>query len=168
MKSDILLYDLKEIDRQITRWKGKTLASCLNAVAAVLQKLRRLEESDNYGFVQCVTCGKKGRYNEGFHGGHYISRRHASCKLLSLNIWQQCIRCNAYRDGELGRYRAFLGDRLASKLEARQHLTVNYSRYQLARRIVIYRKRVKHWETYLDKHSQLRPPDSNRQARLNF
>ncbi len=112
--------------------------------------MRRLEECDWNGICRCVTCGARKPWNDGIHGGHYISRRHKATKLFSLNIWPQCIRCNKYLSGNYGEYRKFLGDRLATRLETLKHRTVQWSRYQLAKRLIIYRKRVKYWENELE------------------
>lgn len=133
---------MDDIEKQLKRWKSKTLGSCRDATAKVLQELRRREESDSEGFCACVTCGKVSKWNDKMQGGHYISRRHSSTCLLSLNIWPQCIRCNQILNGNLGQYRLFLGDRLATKLENLSRVNYQFTRYGLAKRIVNFRRRI--------------------------
>ena len=135
----------KEVTKQLGRWvaKKKSVAACREEVAKVLQALRRVQEADFEGFCLCVTCGKKARWNDGIQGGHFIKRKHASTAIIGLNIWPQCIRCNHFLDGNESAYRKFLGERLVNRLEALKRRPVQFTRLQLAIRIVRFRTLLK-------------------------
>jgi hypothetical protein len=77
--------------------KKKTLdaRALSNKVAERLQLLRRLEHSDDNGFVSCVTCGTTKHFLDGMQGGHFIERSKSPTKLREENIWPQCAYCNA-------------------------------------------------------------------------
>ena len=67
-------------------------AKCLKA----FQLLRRLEESDDNGFCECVTCGEV-RYYKTVHGGHFLPKGKSSFYAFdSNNVWPQCPACNLY------------------------------------------------------------------------
>jgi len=68
--------------------KSKTTAQLVEQAAVLLQRLRRLEESDDNGYCQCITSGVIGHFSE-FQGGHYMGRRHTNTKLEKDNIWPQ-------------------------------------------------------------------------------
>lgn len=78
---------------------------------ARFQKLRRLEEANDEGYVTCISCGKRLPWNEA-QGGHYVGR---SCKATEIehdNVWPQCPRCNGYLQGNLIMYRRNLVRRI--------------------------------------------------------
>jgi len=77
--------------------KKRTLAEEVEVVAVLIQKVRRLEEADEFGFVVCVTCGKRRRWNDNMDGGHLISRNNKSTKLIEWQIWPQCKGCNKWK-----------------------------------------------------------------------
>ena len=59
------------------------------------QLLARISRADDDGYCTCVTCGKVGKYNDGFDGGHYIEK--GKCQYWMLhpkNIHPQCASCN--------------------------------------------------------------------------
>lgn len=81
---------MTEAEQQLKRWEKKQKSTCLNEVATVLQRLRRLEEAGDDGYCACVTCGVVRKWNDGIQGGHYITRTCTSTKLEESNIWPQC------------------------------------------------------------------------------
>jgi len=67
-------------------------SKCLTA----FQLLRRLEEADDNGFCECVTCGKVQHYTT-VHGGHFLPKGSSSFYAFdSNNVWPQCPGCNLY------------------------------------------------------------------------
>lgn len=65
---------------------------CLTA----FQLLRRLEEADDDGMCECVTCGEVNHYTT-FHGGHFIPKGASSFYAFDPNnVWPQCRGCNIY------------------------------------------------------------------------
>ena len=58
------------------------------------------------GYVKCVTCGTRKHFTE-VDAGHFTSRRHFSTRWLSLNVHEQCKKCNNWGAGEnylMGKY----------------------------------------------------------------
>jgi len=67
-------------------------AKCLRQ----FQLLRRLEEADDNGFCECVTCGEVRHYTT-VHGGHFVPKGKSSFyAFYSNNVWPQCPACNLY------------------------------------------------------------------------
>ncbi len=67
-------------------------SKCLTA----FQLLRRLEEADDNGFCECVTCGDVRHYTT-IHGGHFLPKGKSSFYSLDPdNVWPQCPACNLY------------------------------------------------------------------------
>lgn len=67
-------------------------AKCLRQ----FQLLRRLEEADDNGFCECVTCGEVRHYTT-VHGGHFVPKGKSSFYAFdSDNVWPQCPACNLY------------------------------------------------------------------------
>ena len=59
------------------------------------QLLARISRADDNGYCKCVTCGKVGKYNDGFDGGHYIEKGKSQYWMLEpKNIHPQCASCN--------------------------------------------------------------------------
>ena len=60
------------------------------------QLLRRLEEADDNGYCECVTCGVIKHYTE-VHGGHWLPKGKSSYfSLDKRNVWPQCVGCNLF------------------------------------------------------------------------
>lgn len=74
----------------------KTISRLIDDAAVILQKIRRIEESDNNGYCVCVSCGKKDHWKN-MHGGHWISRKKIATKLVRNNINPQCVSCNTFQ-----------------------------------------------------------------------
>lgn len=71
---------------------------------ANFQKLRRLEEANDEGYVTCISCGVRISWKEA-QGGHYIPRANRATEIESDNVWPQCQRCNGFLNGNPISYR---------------------------------------------------------------
>lgn len=115
--------------------KTKTIARLVNDAAELLQKIRRIEEADDNGYVSCVTCGVTRQWNDGIQGGHFISRVKTAHKLKPDNIWPQCKKCNGPLRGNHHAYTLFMVDRFGREyvddLLATQNETRKYSRPEI-------------------------------------
>ena len=60
----------------------------------------RLREANEYGMVQCFTCGKVAHYKDGMQNGHFQSRKHLSTRFDEENCQVQCVACNMFSQGE--------------------------------------------------------------------
>ena len=74
--------------------------SCLSA----FQKLRRLKEANDDGYVRCISCGKVIHWKEA-QGGHYIPRSYRATELEEDNVNPQCEYCNLKLNGNTAMYR---------------------------------------------------------------
>lgn len=90
--------------------KRKTSAKLSQDAAVLLQKLRRMEEADEHGMVECITCGYRSHWKK-MQGGHWIPRVHAFSRLAEWNVNPQCYGCNVTRHGCLDRYTTWMIDR---------------------------------------------------------
>lgn len=71
---------------------------------------RKLEESNDKGVCDCVTCDSRMHYTE-IQNGHYIDRKHNSTTFLPENNHPQCETCNVYKRGNINEYTKYLDDR---------------------------------------------------------
>ena len=78
---------------------------------ANFQKLRRLEEANNEGYVSCISCGVRIPWQEA-QGGHYIPRANRATEIEHDNVWPQCQRCNGFLNGNPIPYRRNLVKRI--------------------------------------------------------
>ena len=61
-----------------------------------LQLLRRIEEADDNGYCDCVTCGAPFFFKKG-DGGHFIPKGDSSFWALEeVNVNPQCKGCNGF------------------------------------------------------------------------
>lgn len=96
----------------------KSIGELTGEAAVLLQKLRRLEESDDNGYCACVTCGVVKKWNRGMHGGHFRPRGKSATKLDKNNIWPQCDACNGdgmKYHGKEAVYTMFLTDKFGAE-----------------------------------------------------
>jgi len=81
----------------------------------------RLREANDYGMVQCFTCGVVRGYKDGMQNGHFQSRRHMSTRFDDENCQVQCMKCNMFSQGEQYKFALALdakyGEGTASELE---------------------------------------------------
>ena len=75
--------------------KRRTIAQEVDKAAVLLQKLVRMKAADDFGYCQCVTCGKVDHY-KAMQGGHFIPRGRTILKLYEPNIQVQCASCNCW------------------------------------------------------------------------
>jgi hypothetical protein len=78
--------------RKITR-KG-----LIAKIDSAFSRWVRKKHADEYGFVECVTCGTRLRWEDA-QAGHWIKRGHASVRWDERNVYPQCPGDNLYKDG---------------------------------------------------------------------
>lgn len=130
--------------------KRKTIARLVDDAAILLQKIRRIESSDENGYCKCVTCGKVEHYKE-MHGGHYIPRAKTATKLHELNIHPQCVSCNKYRAEEAKCWYATYmietyGYEFVKWLQAESRKEKKYTRPEIEEIISQFKQRLKELE----------------------
>jgi len=60
----------------------------------------RLRDANEYGMVQCFTCGIVRGYKDGMQNGHFQSRKHMATRFDEENCQVQCIKCNIFDSGQ--------------------------------------------------------------------
>jgi hypothetical protein len=60
----------------------------------------RILAADEYGMVECFTCGKRARWKgDGMQAGHGIPRQHFGTRYNMKNLAVQCGGCNHFQQG---------------------------------------------------------------------
>jgi hypothetical protein len=85
----------------------KSRGDWLREAQAVFNKYIRLRDAE----LPCVSCG---RFHEGqWHAGHYLSvGAHPELRFNELQVWKQCMPCNAHLSGNQVNYRIELINRI--------------------------------------------------------
>tara|TARA_R110000822_G_scaffold239674_1_gene369406 strand:+ start:105 stop:518 length:414 start_codon:yes stop_codon:yes gene_type:complete len=105
----------------------------------------RLRSSNEYGMVQCFTCGKVAHYKTGgMQNGHFQSRRFMATRYSEDgNCEVQCVACNMYRGGEQFRFAMNLdakyGEGKAEELELFARTIVKFTRIDYEEKISYYK-----------------------------
>ena len=106
----------------------------------------RLREANEYGMVQCFTCGIVRGYKDGMQNGHFQSRKHLSTRFDEENCQVQCIKCNMYSQGEQFKFGLALdnkyGEGTAKDLEYLSKKTVKISTWKYEEEISYYKNLV--------------------------
>lgn len=58
----------------------------------------RLEEADEDGMCECITCGAM-KHFKSIHCGHFVSRGRLSTRYTRKNVASQCAGCNCFGAG---------------------------------------------------------------------
>jgi len=87
--------------------KKPTITKLKKKAWTLFSKYIRLKYADDNGYVQCVTCKCIKHWKE-MQAGHYISRRFSFYLFSETNVFPQCVACNMFNKGELGKYCLFL------------------------------------------------------------
>tara|TARA_R110002072_G_scaffold1891_6_gene15733 strand:+ start:83 stop:493 length:411 start_codon:yes stop_codon:yes gene_type:complete len=106
----------------------------------------RLREANEYGMVQCFTCGVVRGYKDGMQNGHFQSRKHLATRFDEENCQVQCIKCNMYSQGEQFKFGINLdakyGEGTSKELEFLARTTFKISRAEYEYNISYYKKAV--------------------------
>ena len=107
----------------------------------------RLRDANEYGMVQCFTCGIVKEYNKGMQCGHFQSRSHLTTRFDEKNCQPQCVGCNMFKQGEQYRFALQLdgkyGAGTAEKLMYLAHRSIKFTRVESQEKISYYKDIVK-------------------------
>ena len=107
----------------------------------------RLREANEYGMVQCFTCGIVRGYKDGMQNGHFQSRKHLSTRFDEENCQNQCIKCNIFDSGQQYLFSIRLdekyGEGTSEELEILARTTFKISRVEYEEQISYYKNLVK-------------------------
>ena len=106
----------------------------------------RLREANEYGMVQCFTCGVVRGYKDGMQNGHFQSRKHMATRFDEENCQVQCIKCNMFSQGEQYKFALALeskyGEGKAEELEFLARTTLKISRAEYEEQIEYFKNLV--------------------------
>ena len=108
----------------------------------------RLREANEYGMVQCFTCGIVRGYKDGMQNGHFQSRKHLATRFSEDgNCEVQCLKCNIFDSGQQYLFSLRLdekyGEGRAEELEQLARTTLKISRVEYEEKISYYKSLVK-------------------------
>jgi hypothetical protein len=78
--------------------KSRTKSLAMKKADKYFSEYIRLRDSDNYGNIICITCGKVVTYEEA-DAGHFIDRSHKATRYNERNVNAQCRTCNRFQSG---------------------------------------------------------------------
>ena len=103
----------------------------------------RLRDANEYGMVQCFTCGVVRGYKDGMQNGHFQSRKHMATRFDEENCQVQCIKCNIFDSGQQYLFSLRLdekyGEGRAEELEHLARTTLKISRAEYEDYISYYK-----------------------------
>ena len=104
----------------------------------------RLRSANEYGMVQCFTCGVVRGYKDGMQNGHFQSRKHMATRFSEDgNCEVQCIKCNIFDSGQQYLFSLRLdekyGEGRAEELEHLARTTLKISRAEYEDYISYYK-----------------------------
>jgi len=107
----------------------------------------RLREANEYGMIQCFTCGIVRGYKDGMQNGHFQSRKHMATRFDEENCQNQCIKCNIFDSGQQYLFSIRLdekyGEGTSEELEILARTTFKISRVEYEEQISYYKNLVK-------------------------
>lgn len=119
--------------------------SLINKADKVFSQYIRRRYTDDNGFTECYTCGKKDHWKE-LQCGHFMSRKHYSTRWNETNCQVQCAGCNVFRYGEQYKFGRNLdiefGNGTADELHSKSRQIVKYDNQDLIEMIKHYEKKV--------------------------
>ena len=117
---------MKKSSKTTSRSKTVSVGKLRDRALTLFQKLRRMEEANEDGYVSCISCGKLMHWKEA-QGGHYIPRANRATELEHDNVWPQCQQCNGYLNGNPINYRYRLVRKIGEeRVKRREHLAHAY------------------------------------------
>ena len=78
----------------------KTISKLKKELDKYFSLFIRLRSANDYGMVQCFTCGVVRGYKDGMQNGHFQSRKHMATRFHEDNCQVQCIKCNIFDSGQ--------------------------------------------------------------------
>ena len=127
----------------------KTISKLKKELDKIFSVYIRLRDANEYGMVQCFTCGIVRGYKDGMQNGHFQSRKHLATRFDEENCQVQCIKCNMFSQGEQFKFGLNLdvkyGEGTAEELEFLARNTLKISRVEYEEKISYYKTLVKNF-----------------------
>ena len=124
----------------------KTISKLKKELDKYFSLFIRLRSANEYGMVQCFTCGIVRGYKDGMQNGHFQSRKHMATRFDEENCQVQCVACNMFRQGEQFKFGMNLdakyGEGTAEELEYLARTIHKVSRVEYEEQISYYKNLV--------------------------
>ena len=121
----------------------KTVSKLKKELDTIFSIYIRLRSANEYGMVQCFTCGVVRHYKDGMQNGHFQSRKHMATRFDEENCQNQCVKCNMFSQGEQFKFGLNLdakyGEGTAEELEHLARTTLKISRVEYEQQIRYYK-----------------------------
>lgn len=118
----------------------------IDTLDKIFSEYIRLRDSDQYGMIRCISCGKRIKWKQA-DAGHYIYRSHMALRFDEKNVNAQCRECNRFKAGNLEKYKRGLiikhGRFIIDYLENKKHEIRQFSDFEIEILILHYRKKIK-------------------------
>jgi len=125
----------------------KSISKLKKELDTIFSLYIRLRESNEFGMVQCFTCGCVKHYKKGMQNGHFQSRTFLSTRFDEVNCQPQCVGCNMFKQGEQYKFALALdgkyGEGTAQELQYLSKQTVKFTRVDYEEKISYYKEAVK-------------------------
>ena len=103
----------------------------------------RLRSCNEFGMVQCFTCGCVKHYKKGIQNGHFQSRHFMTTRYDEENCQPQCIGCNMFKQGEQFKFALGLdtkyGEGTAEELQVLARRITKFTRVDYEEKISYYK-----------------------------
>jgi hypothetical protein len=124
----------------------KTISKLKKELDNIFSLFIRLRGANEFGLVQCFTCGTVKHYKKGMQNGHFQSRRFMSTRFDEENCQIQCVKCNMFEQGQQYQFGLQLdakyGEGTADELIFLAHKTVKFTRSDYDDKLSYYKSAV--------------------------
>lgn len=118
----------------------------IETLDSIFSEYIRKRDSDQYGMVRCISCGKRVVWKEA-DAGHYVSRKHMCLRYNENNVNGQCVDCNRFKSGNIDKYKKGLilkyGRFIIDYLENKKNEIRQYSSFEIELMCNYYKKKIK-------------------------
>lgn len=127
--------------------ENKSISQLTKELDRVFSIFIRQRDSDSQGYITCVSCKKKVRWEES-NNCHFADRQHKSTRWDEINCNAGCVKCNAFDKGfHIHEYGKFLdkkyGKGTADDLIFKSRLVAKFTKSDLIELINKYKKLIK-------------------------
>ena len=127
-------------------WLRKPVKELLIKCQKVFNTYIRYRDADEYGFANCISCGKRIKLGtHDYQAGHFIPVSVSSLlRFDEYNVNGQCSQCNKYKEGNTANYEVGIadkyGDGIIEALKRQKDGTVEWDKEDLVDQIFYYQE----------------------------
>jgi len=109
-------------------------------------KFIRLRDSDDNGYLCCISCQKVVHWKKA-DAGHFVNRKHYALRYNEKNVNGQCRACNRFDEGAGPGYsigiRKKYGTQIIEILLAMKNSSTKWTQFEINELVKYYKKEVK-------------------------